>query len=238
MKNHLTKFLSIIFPSKCIACSTIVSAGSKICSVCWGQMEFISSPSCAKCDYPFEFDIGHDALCGSCLNESPLFDKAMSVLRYTELSKVMVHRLKYSDKLHIAKHFASLLFKKIHKDVHKFDFIVPVPMHRKKMRSRLYNQAALMATHLSDYSGIPPLHNGLLKTKYHESQTGLSRNVRKENVKNTFAINEKYVDLIKGKNVLLVDDVYTTGATVNECSKILRRFGCGSVTVITLARVV
>lgn len=238
MQKYISKLISIIFPSKCIACSSIVSAGSKICSICWGKLEFISSPSCAKCDYPFEFDIGHDALCGSCLNEAPLFDKAISVLRYTALSKVMVHRLKYSDKLHIAKHFASLLFKKIHKDVHKFDFIIPVPMHRKKMRSRFYNQAALMVTHLSGYSAIVPLHNGLLKTKHHKSQTGLSRGIRKENVKNTFGINKKYISLIKGKNILLVDDVYTTGATVNECSKVLRRSGCGSITVITLARVV
>jgi len=238
MKKYLTKFLSIIFPSKCIACSTIVSAGSKVCSICWSQLEFISSPSCAKCDYPFEFDIGYDALCGGCLEEGPLFDKAISVLRYTELSKIMVHRLKYSDKLHIAKHFASMLFKKIHKDAQGFDFIIPVPMHRKKMRSRLYNQAALMVTHLSDYSGVAPLHNGLLKTKYHESQTGLSRSVRKENIKNTFEINKKYADVIKGKNILLVDDVYTTGATVNECSRVLKRGLCKSVTVVTLARVV
>jgi len=238
MKKYFTKLLSIVFPSKCLVCSAIISHNSKVCVGCWGKLEFISNPSCSKCDYPFEFDIGHDALCGNCLAQDVIFDKAISILRYSEVSKIMVHKLKYADKLHIAKHFASLLFKKIHKNIENYDLIIPVPMHRKKIRVRFYNQAALIAGHLSGYSSVPVLHNGLLKTKYHEPQTGLQRSMRQSNVKNSFAINGAYAAAISGKNILLVDDVYTTGATVNECSKVLKRSLCKSVTVVTVARVI
>jgi ComF family protein len=238
IKKKLHSVLGLVFPSKCLVCNDIVGVESRLCFDCWKKVEFISNPSCSKCGYPFEFDIGEPMLCGSCADEPLVFDKAMSVFRYGEISKVLVHKLKYSDKLHIAKYLATLMLNKIQAKNGSFDFIIPVPMHRKKLRRRLYNQAALIAKHISSLSGIPFLPNGLTKTLYHVPQTGLRRELRKENVRNSFGVTKKYSNVIIGKNILLIDDVYTTGATINECSKVLKSALCNNITVATVARVI
>lgn len=238
IRNKMRTLLGLVFPSKCIACHVGIGVDSRICFECWKQIEFISHPSCPKCDYPFEFEIGDSMICGNCVKNEMHFDNSKSVFRYGEVSKILVHKLKYSDKLHVAKYLATLMFKKIQSEKGKFDFIIPVPMHRKKLRSRFYNQAALIARHLSSLSSIPFLPNGLSKTLNHPPQTGLRRELRKNNVKNSFAITKKYVNLIAGKNILLIDDVYTTGSTVNECSRVLKNALCAHITVVTAARVI
>lgn len=238
VKEHILSFLSLIFPTKCPVCYSIIRAGNHLCFKCWGEIDFITDPSCTKCSYPFEFDIGIDSLCGSCIEQEHYFDSAISVMRYGDSSKRIVHKLKYGDKAHIAKNVARLMYTRIKKELNGVDVIVPVPMHRKKIRRRLYNQSALIASHLSRISNIPSIANCLTKTRHHAPQTGLRSELRKSNVRNSFAINEGYLPSIHNKNILLVDDVYTTGATVDECSKILKQACCDKVTVIAFARVV
>ncbi|MCH9753587.1 MAG: ComF family protein [Alphaproteobacteria bacterium] len=238
INNQINKILGLLFPSKCFACGTIVGRESKLCFSCWKGVEFISSPSCSKCDYPFEFDVGEEMICGECIKEKVFFDKALSIFKYGDVSKILIHKLKYSDKLHMAKYLAMLLVKRVQSESKDFDFIVPVPMHRKKLRRRFYNQSALISKHLSRLSGIPFLPNVLEKSTHHIPQTGLRREIRKSNVKGTFRLSKKSANIIRGKNILLVDDVYTTGATVNECSKILKHALCNKVIVATVARVI
>ncbi len=238
VKEHIVSFLSLIFPTKCPVCSSIIRAGNHLCFKCWGDIDFITDPSCQKCSYPFEFDIGMDSLCGSCIENEHYFDSAISVMRYGDASKRIVHKLKYSDKAHIAKNVARLMYARIKKDLNDIDIIVPVPMHRKKIRRRLYNQSALIASHLSGISNIPSIANCLIKIRHHAPQTGLRSALRKNNVKNSFSVNKNYTSHIHNKNILLVDDVYTTGATVDECSKVLKQSYSNKVSVITLARVV
>jgi len=238
MKKIINYIVSLVFPARCVSCGVMTSAESAVCVECWKGLHFISGPSCAKCDYPFEFDIDEGMLCGSCLKEDWYFDRVLSVLRYSDTSKTIVSKLKYSDKTHIAKQCGLLMRKKIAHKLADYDYIIPVPMHRSRLRKRFYNQSSLIASHLSSFSGIEVLHNGLVKMKSHAPQTGLTRAGRKINVRGSFSINDSYRDRIKGSSVLLVDDVYTTGATVNECSRVLKRAKAESVTVVTLARVV
>ena len=238
MREHFEKFLSIIFPTKCPICSSIIRSGSHLCFKCWGEVDFISDPACKKCSYPFEFDIGVDSLCGSCIENEHYFDSAMSVMRYGDSSKKIIHKLKYSDKAHLAKNIARLMHAKIQSKIGDIDLIIPVPMHRRKIRKRLYNQSALIASHLSKISNIASMPNCLIKTRHHVPQTGLCSHLRKDNVKNSFSVNKNHFSEIHNKNILLVDDVYTTGSTVDECSKVLKQSYCNKVKVITLARVV
>jgi ComF family protein len=179
-----------------------------------------------------------DFLCGPCIENKHYFDSAISVMRYGDSSKKIIHKLKYSDKSHVAKNIARLMHIKMKNKIEDVDVIIPVPMHGRKMRKRLYNQSALIAGHLSKLSNIPFIANCLIKTRHHAPQTGLRRQLRKDNVKNSFSINKSYLSDIHNKNILLVDDVYTTGATVDECSKILKQSYCNKVKVITFARVV
>lgn len=238
MVNILDKLQDVIFPTKCPICFSIINPEGQFCFECWGNIYFISDPSCQRCDYPFEFDIGADSLCASCIEQEHYFNRAISVMKYGDASKRIIHKLKYADKIHIAKNIASLMYSKLNKEGIAADFIVPVPMHRKKIRKRLYNQSALIANHLSRISNIPILANALKKIKHHSPQTGLRRELRKSNIKNTFSINREYVSDIHNKALLLVDDVYTTGATVDECSRILKQSYCSEVNVITLTRVI
>jgi len=231
----ISRLVSIIFPPRCPICSVIVSEDGKVCSNCWHGLKFISSPSCVKCDYPFEFEISHELLCAKCLEGEWYFDQAMSILKYNDSSKDIVHKLKFADRTNIAKQCAILISKKITKN---YDFIIPVPMHRNRLLKRFYNQSALIADHLGKIVGIEVLHNGLIKTKKHDPQTGLSKQARKTNVAGSFVINPRHATELKVAKVLLIDDVFTTGSTVNECSRVLKRAKVAEVTVCTLARVV
>ena len=238
IKTSVSKIQTILFPTKCLICCSIINSESQFCFKCWGSVDFISEPSCQKCDYPFEFDIGVESLCAGCIEQDHYFDRALSVMKYGDASKKIVHKLKYADKTHIAKNIASLMHSRLQKEVVRPDLIVPVPMHRNKIRKRLYNQSALVAHHLSKISAVSFLANALIKTKHHAPQTGLRRELRRSNIKNTFSVNHKHIKDIHNKNILLVDDVYTTGSTVDECSRILKQSYCSEVSVITLTRVI
>jgi len=150
----------------------------------------------------------------------------------------MILGFKHADQTHNIRAFLPWLKMAGEGMLEEADAIIPVPLHRWRLMKRRYNQAAIMAYALQKETGVPALHDALLRTRATQSQGHLSFNERRKNVKKAFAVNEKYADQVKGKTVIVIDDVYTTGATIKECTKVLKASGASRVHILTLARVV
>lgn len=228
--------LDIIYPPRCISCGSGVHENGNICSICWGDINFISDPQCHICGFPFDFQAGEKALCGGCMKDKPYFAKARAVFIYDDASSHMVTSFKYSDRIESRAFYARWMGRVGAQMLQEADYIVPVPLHYRKLLLRKYNQAALLAIELKKSFGTKMLVNGLVRRKYTISQAGFNRRLRFKNISGVFKINPKFIADIKDKNILLVDDVITTGATANECAKILLKAGAARVEVLTLAK--
>ena len=237
IKKFFQQVADIIFPAKCVVCNILISKDLLFCSECWKEIEFITDPKCGICGFPFDFDTGKGALCATCNQKYPYFDKALSIFRYSDYSKSLIYKLKYNDQLHLAYFFAKLVTNRL-QNLYEYRIVLSVPLHSKKIRERLYNQSAILASQIAKLSRLDFFPNILIKKRYDTPQSQLSRDRRKKNVLNSFGIAEDQEKFIKGKNIILIDDVYTTGSTVNECSKVLKKAGCGKILVVTMARVV
>lgn len=175
-------------------------------------------------------------MCGSCLKTPPPFAKARSLLFYNALSKKLILQFKHFDALYLAKAFAKWLYA-THKSLfEQQDFILPVPLHKKRLLFRRYNQSALIAKELSRLSHIPYNPFLLIRKKNTPSQGTLSKKNRQKNVKNAFETPPKFLKNVKKSNILLIDDVYTTGSTVSVCALSLQKAGVSEITVLTVAR--
>ncbi len=230
--------LDALLPPQCLACRTIVDRPGRLCAACWGGMQFIAAPFCACCGLPFEVEAGPDMLCGECLREPPRFDRARAVLRYDAASRSPILAFKHGDRTDAAPAFARWMAQAAADLVTAADVIVPVPLHRWRLLRRRYNQAALVALALGRLAGKPVLPDLLRRTRATPSQGGLGRSERARNVQGAFALRSGLAGKVQGKRILLVDDVFTTGATVEACARVLRRAGASHVDVAVLARVV
>ena len=216
------------------------------CSDCATPHAVVTSPMCTCCGFPFKSRQDQNHLCGDCIERPKKFRMARAALACDQQMMAVIHRFKYAAKTQLAKPLGGLMlsiFLQQWKD-EKIDLILPVPLHPQKFRSRGFNQSYLLircwkavadAMHLA----LPdiPIHTDLLlRAKATVPQTGLGRRQRLKNVKGVFSL--QFPEKVYGKNVLLVDDVYTTGATVNECARTLLKFGTARVDVLTLARAI
>lgn len=229
-----TKLRDICFPATCCKCGKYTE-NQGLCGNCWSKIHWISEPICPICGKPFEIDIGIS--CAECRRKKPSFDCARAVFEYDDESKPLILKFKHSDATFLGEQLAQWMYRVGESLFEKADLIVPVPIHFFKRLKRKYNQTEILANYLAQLSGKTYEPRILKKNKPSRSQEGLTKIQRKENVKNSFAIDEKYAPLLNEKSVLLIDDVLTTGATVNECAKILKKHGAKSVFVLTLARV-
>ena len=230
--------LNIIFPPQCLHCEALVPTHGTLCLGCWQKIQFIADPFCACCGHPFEFALGIGALCGHCMKETPPYARARSAFRYDEASRSLILKLKYHDQLQLAPIYGTWLAKAGREIIEASDVIVPVPLYYWRFVKRRYNQAALLARALSKNTALPVIPDALIRTRPTQSQAGLSFAQRRDNVKGAFAINPKHKAAVKGKTILLIDDVMTTGATLGNCAKTLLDNGAVSVNVLTLARTV
>ncbi len=233
----LRLLLNLLTPPRCICGEILLNENDNFCQKCWPEIGFIGSSSvCTSCGLPFEFEMGEGAICSDCLAIDPQFDKARSVFKYNSTSGHMITGLKYQDKTPYAKTLAKLMSGKLGELGSDFDIITSVPIHPRKLLKRKYNQSALLANKLA--SAVHKKTNNLLikKLKNINPQASLTRNERIKNVKGAYIVNPKYKAQIQGKNILLVDDVLTTGATASECASVLKKCGAAKVFVITAAR--
>jgi len=232
----LNPVLNFLFPPQCLACSESVPAHGTLCLGCWQKVRFITDPYCACCGNPFDFTLGKEALCGECLRERPPYARARAVFRYDEHSRALVTKLKYADQAQLAAVYGTWLNNFGKEVVNASDVIVPVPLHYWRFVGRRYNQSALLAYALKKHSKLPVIPDALKRTRATTPQPGLTRKQRHDNVRGAFAIHPRHTTGIRGKTVLLVDDVMTTSATLSECTKTLLDGGAMHVNVLTLAR--
>ena len=207
-----------------------------LCPVCWKAIHFIAPPWCAVCGAPFEVSVEAGVVCAECLAFPPVFTRARGAMAYDEASKRLVLGFKHSDRLHPAKAFALWMQRNAGDFAEHVDVIVPVPLHRWRLFKRRYNQAALLAQEVGKLLGKPVLVDALLRVKATPRQGHMNREQRRENIANAFCMRPACADAVQGRKVLLIDDVLTTGATVNEGSRVLRKAGASEVYVLTLAR--
>lgn len=232
-------FLDILFPISCLGCGTGLSGRRQIsyCRKCLNSIRFIRAPFCTVCGIPFVKSGGRNHLCGYCLVESWHFSRARAAVWYQPPVAEALRNFKYQGKMHGLKSFAvltELFFQKCL--LPPSDLVLPVPLHVKRLRQRGFNQALILARRF--FPQYLHLINPRVLERHHwlRPQTGLKGSERRRNVKNAFRI--KRPELVLNKKILLIDDVFTTGATVNECARILRQAGAEEITVFTFARVI
>jgi ComF family protein len=227
-----------VLPPLCLSCRAVVAEPGTLCPACWSEVDFLTPPACACCFEPFEADVGEGALCGSCVQRQPRFRRARAVFRYDDATRSMILRLKHGDRLEGVPAFARWMARAGGEMLAEADLIVPVPLHWWRLAMRRYNQAALLAMALGKLSKVSVVPDLMLRRRRTPPQGHLSREARLRNVAGAFSVREGAKAKLEGKTVLLIDDVLTTGATVNECAKVLRRAGAAQVDVLTLGRVV
>lgn len=232
----INKISEIFFPSHCLFCEEIVVKDSLFCGDCWPKLQFITDPKCPVCSYPFEVEIKHmQPLCSQCLKKKPAYDKTIAIFRYNHVIRKIVGNLKYRDQTFLAKKLAGLLQQKAATAIDDADLICSVPLHLKKLRKRKFNQAVLIGKNLSKTKFILDL---LWRVSDTAPQVELGRKQREKNLKRAFLVNKKYRNRLNGKKILLLDDVMTTGSTLQNCAKALKKSGAKKVVVLTIAKTV
>lgn len=227
--------LNAVLPPQCLACNVAVDSPGNLCASCFSAFTFITPPYCECCGVPLETPVVEDVLCGACLGDRPAFTQARAVFLYTDTSKHIVLKLKHGDRTDAAVALARWMSRAGGPLIDACDIIVPVPLHRWRLLSRMYNQSALLANAIGNATGKPIIPDALARVKATPIQGGLNRAARHKNVARAFAV--KNAKLVEGKRVLLIDDVLTTGATASACAKSLLEAGAQSVNVLVVARV-
>ncbi len=186
---------------------------------------------------PFDIVVEDDPMCGACLGTPPLYDWAASALAYDKISKAAILRLKHAGALENAPHFARLLVRLLQEKDAQPEICIAVPLHARRLFQRGFNQSAEIARHLAPLIGAEALPLALSRHRNTPSQAGLTRRQRWHNVSGAFKLDPKYKEALKDKHIILVDDVMTTGATIEACCKALKKAKPASIGVVTLARV-
>jgi ComF family protein len=230
--------LGVVYPPTCIACAAATGEPHTLCARCWSEMRFIERPFCERLGTPFEVDLGIALLSPAAIADPPVFRRARAVARYDETARRLVHRLKYGDRVELARALGGMMARAGAELMLDADVIVPVPLHRSRLWWRRFNQAMALAGALSRTSDVPCDPFLLARVKRTRSQVGLTRTQRGDNLQGAFRVPADAKPHLAGKRVLLVDDVVTTGATANACSRALLRAGAESVDVLSFARVV
>lgn len=226
--------VDLLLPPLCLGCEAQVTQHQTLCADCWKNMHFVARPFCACCGAPFDLPVDEGTLCGACLDERPVFTTARSALIYDDASRPLILKLKHGDQIHAVPALANWMARAGEELWSACDLIVPVPLHRWRLLKRRYNQAALLAQAIAKQTDRPIAVEALVRVKATESQGHKNHAARAKNIAGAFAVPKP--DDVKGKRIVLVDDVLTSGATVQEAARALLAAGALSVAVATLAR--
>lgn len=239
VSDFFSEISDAIFPPLCIACSDVLSSRQEkvFCEACNRNILYLTQSHCPVCGIIFPDSPAPDHLCGRCLEDHPHYDIARAALAYEGVIHDAIHQFKYGRNLTVGEALAGLLTDFHFSDIEigSFDLIIPVPLHVRRLRRRGFNQALILARALGKKHGVAVDFSLLKRKKLTLTQTGLDKKEREKNIKDAFSV--VHSEKLKAKNVIVVDDVYTTGATINECAKTLKKAGAAQVAVITLARV-
>ena len=234
-RHEVRSLFNYFLPPACALClePLLPPDPDSLCQNCTTQIVPIKRSSCPRCALPYPAEYENDHYCQTCLLEKkPLFTGVTSVGHYDGVLRDAIHRFKYRNNINLDRPLATMLADRLDREHVDCDLVLPVPLHRNKLRQRTYNQSALLARQLSRRINTPALLNLLERTKQTPPQQGLSARDRLQNVKGSFALRER----LHGESILLVDDVMTTGATARECARTLLKGGAGSIYIAILAR--
>ena len=227
----------LVLPPTCPGCGRAVGDGHALCAGCWSTIRFIAPPLCPVYGTPFAFDLGEGIVSAEALADPPPFRRARAAAVYGDVARRLVHQMKYYDRPHLAATMAKAMVRAGEPLLSDCSLIVPVPLYRWRLWWRRFNQAALLAANISRLSGVPYDPFVLERVKSTRQQVGLSATQRAENVRGAFRVPEAMRVKVAGRDVLLVDDVYTSGATAKAATRALLRAGAAAVDVLAFARV-
>jgi ComF family protein len=209
-----------------------------LCPACWSKLSPIERPFCERLGIPFVYDPGPGILSMQAIADPPAYQRARAAVRYDEVARTLVHAFKYGDRLDLAPTMGRWMARAGHELLAEADMIVPVPLHWRRRWARRFNQSAALAKIVADISGVPVNHAVLKRTKATPQQVGLSRSERTLNVQGAFKVPSDGKAAVTHRRILLMDDVLTSGSTVDACARALLRAGARNVDVLVFARVV
>lgn len=237
-RHALRTVVDFALPPRCPGCGSIVQEEHSFCLDCWSRLVFLGDPCCARCGLPFEHDGGGaEAECGACLAHPPHFDWARAAVAYGEIPRKVALKLKYGGRPGVAETMARLMVRHL-TDGGGGALLAPVPLHRWRIWKRGYNQAALIASALARRSGAALTLDLLERTKATPYLRGMGPRERAETVRGAFRVAQHRRDAVAGRAVVLIDDVFTSGATAGACAAVLKRSGAARVGLLSWARVV
>lgn len=238
LRAGLHGLVAIVYPPTCIACQAATGEAQALCSACWRGIGFIERPYCERLGTPFPVDLGTGLLSPAAIADPPVFARARAVCRFEGTARELVHRLKYGDRVELSLTLGRMMAQAGRELAADADLVLPVPLHRTRLWRRRFNQAAALARAVSRETGLPLATMPLTRIRRTRQQVGLTRTQRADNLQGAFHVSTAMRGLVEGRRILLVDDVLTTGATVNAASRALLRAGASAVDVLTFARVV
>ena len=239
LRGAVGRALDLLLPPRALnevgGGSSVQSAG--LTAEAWTRISFIEAPFCDGCGAPFEYDMGVLARCAACQGRKPAFDRARAACLYDDNSRDLILKLKHADRTDLAGLFARWIARATADILPELDAVVPVPLHRWRLLGRRYNQAAEIDRPLARDARLAYLPDALMRTRATQSQGGKSGSGRRRNVAGAFVVSPSRRRQIAGRRLLLIDDVLTTGATVESCARALKGAGAAHVDVAVIARV-
>ncbi|MEN6330774.1 MAG: ComF family protein [Smithella sp.] len=240
LRELLNDVGDIIFPPQCLACSEIINKSSKqvFCPSCLSKIRLITGSLCPICGLPFLDSPAESHICGDCMQSQPYYSRARAVAGFESIIMDVIHKFKYGRNISTGSALGSFMagFSFPDFDFSEYSLFIPVPLHIKRLRERGFNQSLLLAKEMGKKYKLPVNFSLLKRCNFTLTQTGLNRAEREKNIKGAFAVTDK--NKIAGECVILIDDVYTTGSTINECARVLLKAGAQKAAAITLSRVI
>jgi ComF family protein len=237
VRRTLGLAVDVALPRLCPACRELVD-GEGLCAACWSKLAFIAPPYCERLGIPFPFDGGPGLLSMEAIANPPAYGRARAAVRYDEVARQLVHALKYGDRLDLAPVMGRWMAHAGRDLVAASEAVVPVPLHWRRQWARRFNQSALLAETIAKAGGRPVAHQAVKRVKATPQQVGLDKAARALNVQGAFRVGTDGKAEVAGRKLVLVDDVLTSGATVDACARALLRAGAANVDVLVFARVV